>query len=182
MDRSWQPRGVLHSVGNGDDCVLLGVMSSSRSPRPWPCSLHHSALRGCTARPRSRRHLLRSWCSSSCSIKSLAGCSPRLSLSLGRKSGSSGTSWSVQILEAPVPQTVERLPDVLRFFDTRLIPSRLSKCPRSSLRTSLCAPQCAIRSWRNNCLSADDRILFLIAADYGATRRHSSSWWWRAAR
>ena len=28
--------------------------------------------------------------------------------------------------------------------------------------------------------SADDRVLFLLAADYGAERGHSSSWWWRA--
>ena len=31
-----------------------------------------------------------------------------------------------------------------------LIPSWLSKCQRSCLRTFLCAPWCAIRSWRNS--------------------------------
>ena len=30
---------TLPSVGRGDDCVLLGDMSSSRSPRPLPCLL-----------------------------------------------------------------------------------------------------------------------------------------------
>ena len=42
---------------------------------------------------------------------------------------------TVQILDAPVPQTVEQLPDILRFFDT-LMPE---KCPRSRPRTSPCA-------------------------------------------
>ena len=36
----WTPAGSpvqeLHRVGEGDDCVLLGGMSSSRSPRPLP--------------------------------------------------------------------------------------------------------------------------------------------------
>ena len=86
----------------------------------------------------------------------------------------------VQILDALVPQTVEQLPDVLRFFDT-LTTSRLSKCPRSFLRMSLCARFCLTRSWRNS-WCADDRILFLAAARYGAERRHSSSWSWRATR
>ena len=31
-----------------------------------------------------------------------------------------------------------------------LIPSTLSKCPRSCPRTSLCSPLCAFRSWRNS--------------------------------
>ena len=45
----------------------------------------------------------------------------------------------VQTLDAPVPQTVEQLLDVLQFFDRllRLFPSRLSQCPRSTPRTSL---------------------------------------------
>ena len=36
------------------------------------------------------------------------------------------------------------------FGRSHLIPSRLSKCPRSCLRTSPCAPLCEIRSWRNS--------------------------------
>ena len=55
------------------------------------------------------------------------------------------TALALPILDAPVPQTVEQLPDVLQLF-----PSRLSKCPRSFLRTSLCALLCAIRSRRNS--------------------------------
>ena len=63
-------------------------------------------------------------CSSSCLTKTLRGCGPRFSPSLGRTNGSSGTSWfvrvapMVQIIDAPVPLTVEQLPDVLQFFDT----------------------------------------------------------------
>ena len=45
----------------------------------------------------------------------------------------------VQTLDDPVPQTVDKLLDVL--------PSRLSKCPRSFLRTSPCARFCVTRSW-----------------------------------
>ena len=52
----------------------------------------------------------------------------------------------VQILDAPVPQTLEQLPDS-SLTRSRPIPSRLSKCPRSFLRTSLCAPFCVTRSW-----------------------------------
>ena len=57
----------------------------------------------------------------------------------------------VQILDALVPQTVEQLPDVLRFSTgSRLFPCRLSKCPRFFLRTSLCAQFCVTRSWQNS--------------------------------
>ena len=52
----------------------------------------------------------------------------------------------VQSLDAPVPQTVEQLPGLRPF------PSWLSKCPRSLLRTSLCAPFCVTRSWQNRFL------------------------------
>ena len=54
---------------------------------------------------------------------------------------------------------------------SRPIPSRLSKCPRFFLRTSLFAA--VLRdpaAGRTAGGSADDRILFLAAADYGATR------------
>ena len=57
----------------------------------------------------------------------------------------------VQILYIPVPQMLEQLPDVLRFFASLLpVPSRLSKCPRSCSMTSLSARLCASRSWRNS--------------------------------
>ena len=44
-------------------------------------------------------------------------------------------------------------------------PSRLSKCPRSSSTSSQRELLFASRSWRNSCGSADDRILFLAAAE-----------------
>ena len=44
-----------------------------------------------------RRRLLPSRCSSACTKKSPAGGGPRLSLSLGRKCGSSGTPWSTSL-------------------------------------------------------------------------------------
>ena len=52
--------------------------------------------------------------------------------------------------------------------------------------------RCSSSRWRNCCAryaadgtaggSADDHILFLAVADYGAARRHSSSWSWMAKR
>ena len=77
-------------------------------------------------------------------------------------------------------QTVEQLPDVLQFFDTLILdPEQVIEVPKIlpedvSLRT-------AVRDGEQLGGSADDRILFL-AADYGAARRHSSSWLWRAKR
>ena len=57
------------------------------------------------------------------------------------------------IIDDPAPQMVEELPDVLRFFRALSPdPSRLSKCPRSCLRTSLCERQLASRSWWNSWL------------------------------
>ena len=62
---------------------------------------------------------------------------------------------------------------------SRLILSRLSKCPRSCLSMSLCARPCALRSWWNSWWKYRRRILLFVTADCGAARRHSSSWWWR---
>ena len=56
-------------------------------------------------------------------------CLTKTPTSLGRQDGSSGTSVEhitdlvrvapmVQILDAPVPQTVDQVPEVLQFFDT----------------------------------------------------------------
>ena len=58
----------------------------------------------------------------------------------------------VQILDAPVPQTVEQLPDILRFFDTLMPdPEQVIEVPPDLARgRSLCALLCAIRSWRNS--------------------------------
>ena len=61
-------------------------------------SLHHSSRGERKARvgeEESELHYTR--CSSACTKKSPAGGGWRLSLSLGRKSGSSGTSWSTSL-------------------------------------------------------------------------------------
>ena len=67
-------------------------------------------------------------CSSSCLTKTPRGCGPGFSLSLGRKNGFQRqvvhitdlvrVTPMVQILDAPVPQTVEQLQDIMLFFDT----------------------------------------------------------------
>ena len=54
----------------------------------------------------------------------------------------------VQILDAPVPQTVEQLPDILRFFDTLPDPEQVIEVPKISpedvsMRTAVRAPQLA---------------------------------------
>ena len=81
----WTPAGsprVLLSAEEGDDCVQLGGMCSSRSPRPSPRfrTTAHSARRrpgpgrrraSCTTRTRTGR--LTSRCSSACTRKSPAG-------------------------------------------------------------------------------------------------------------
>ena len=64
------------------------------------------------------------------------------------------------------------------FVHSHLILSRLSKCPRSCLSMSLCARPCALRSWWNSWWKYR-RPCLLVAADCGAARQHSSSWWWR---
>ena len=58
----------------------------------------------------------------------------------------------VQILDAPVTQMVEQLPDVMRFFDFTSACSRAGcrSAQRSCSMTSLCALFCATRSWRNS--------------------------------
>ena len=59
---------------------------------------------------------------------------------------------SVPSLDVPVPQMVDQLPDIEHFLrpHSRLILSRLSKCPRSCPSMSLCARPCALRSWWNS--------------------------------
>ena len=52
----------------------------------------------------------------------------------------------------PVPQMVEQLPDITSSPHSHLFPSRLSKCPRSCLRTSPCERLFGSCSWRNSCI------------------------------
>ena len=57
----------------------------------------------------------------------------------------------VQILDAPVPQTVDQLPGVLQFFGRlSIVPEQVIEVPKIFLRTSLCALLCAIRSLWNS--------------------------------
>ena len=91
----------------------------------------------------------------------------------------------VQILDALVPQTLEQLPDVLQFFGTLMTDSeQVIEVPKISpedvpMRAVLREPQLAEQLVE----VPDDRLLFfLIAADYGAERRRSSSWSGRAKR
>ena len=87
----------------------------------------------------------------------------------------------VQFVDALVPLMVGQLPDIMHFSTrSRLTPNRLSKCPRSCLTYANRCSRYAAGGTAGG--SADDRILFLVAADYGAERRHSSSWSWRAKR
>ena len=59
------------------------------------------------------------------------------------------SSPMVQILDFPVPQMVEQLVDVFRFFDTLCpVPEQVIEvpkfvCPPRAARTVLCAPQLA---------------------------------------
>ena len=81
---------------------------------------------------------------------------------------------TVQILDAPVPQMVEQLPDVVQFFDT------LTTEPEQVIEVPKIFPEDVPMRAVLRGGSADDRILFLVAATNGAERRHSSSWSSRA--
>ena len=90
----------------------------------------------------------------------------------------------VQALDAPVLQMVEQLPDVHRFFASCLpvVAEQIIDVTKDHPREH----PLATLLWRHATGgttggSADDRILFLVAADCGAARRHSSSGWWRAS-
>ena len=78
----------------------------------------------------------------------------------------------VQIVDAPVPQTLEQLPDVLQFFGTLLTdPEPVIEVPKIfpedvPMRAVLRDPQLAETAGG----SADDRILFVVATTYGADR------------
>ena len=84
------------------------------------------------------------------------------------------TAPALPILDVPVPLIEEQLVDVPSVSSIRcvLLPSRLSKCPRSSSSASRREPRFASRSWRNIWWkSPDDRIIFfVIAANCGAAR------------
>ena len=86
----------------------------------------------------------------------------------------------VQILDIPVPQMVEQLADIMRFFDTLVVPEQVIEVPKIPAFRCPCAHRRA-RSAAGGTAggSADDRIIILVAADCGAARRHSSSWRWR---
>ena len=91
-----------------------------------------------------------------------AGMRPGFSLSPGRRNGSSGTPWSTSSTTSAVRPWCRLLTLLCRrrwnncqtcsgsSTGSRPFPSRSSKCPRSSLRTSLCARSCVLRSWQNS--------------------------------
>ena len=99
-------------------------------------------------------------CSSSCLTKTPRGCGSGFSPSLGRRNVS-GTSWSTSPTSSDVLPWCRFSTFLCRrrwnscqtcsgsSTGLRLFPSRLSKCPRLFLRTSLCARFCVTSSWRN---------------------------------
>ena len=57
----------------------------------------------------------------------------------------------VQILDAPVAQTVEQLPNLTQFFVTiSPDPEHVFEVPKILPEDVLCARPCAFRSWRNS--------------------------------
>ena len=78
-------------------------------------------------------------------------------------------------LDVPVPLMVEQLVDVLQFFDARRAQDHHRAHPAANRGSRAAAGGAAGGS-------ADDRIIFLVAADYGADRGHSSSAGWRVTR
>ena len=85
---------------------------------------------------------------------------------------------SVPFLDDPAPQMVEQLQDIMRFFDTLSpVAERVITVPKI-LPNDVPSRHAAVGTAGG---SADDRILFFIAAaDHGAERWHSSSQSWRA--
>ena len=88
----------------------------------------------------------------------------------------------VQILDAPVPQLVEQLPDILHFFDTLTpVPEQVIEVPKIVLddvpvRTSVRDTQLVEQLVEVPTIISYSSLLQRIC---GAARRHSSSWWWR---
>ena len=149
-------------------------MRSSRSLQPWPrrCTTPHE-VRGRpgpgrrrarrSTRPSSGRLLLPSRCSSACTTKSPAGGGlPAWQSRRGHRSGSRGTPWSTSLTSCvSLPRYRSSMLLCRRRWTScvtcsssstgsRPCPSRLSKCPRSTPRTSLCARFCVLRSWQNS--------------------------------
>ena len=57
----------------------------------------------------------------------------------------------VQILDAPVPQMVDQLPDIEQFFRALLpVPEQVIEVPKILPDEVPCAPLRALRSWRNS--------------------------------
>ena len=94
----------------------------------------------------------------------------------------------VQILDAPVPQTVEQLPDILRLFDTLMPdPEQVIEVPKispDSARYAVggTAGGSADESWLRSCRRCCPNPW--VEDSSGANRavpRHSSSrsWWWQ---
>ena len=86
----------------------------------------------------------------------------------------------VQILDAPEPQTVEQLPDVLRFFD------RLSTVPEQVIEVPKIPPEdVPMRAVLRDPQLAEQLVQVPTIISYPrcsglAARRPSSSWSWRA--
>ena len=100
----WQE---LHSGGEGDDCVLLGGMSSSWSPRPWPRLPTTQPYGDKTARAREEGHEDKHDAPRRQKppppqpelfdlsvVEEPGGCGLTASPAWGRRSQSSGTPWS----------------------------------------------------------------------------------------
>ena len=78
----------------------------------------------------------------------------------------------VQILDAPVPQLVEQLPDILHLFDTLTpVPEQVIEVPKIVLDDVPVRTVCARHAAGGTAGgSADDYLLFFAAATYGAER------------
>ena len=94
----------------------------------------------------------------------------------------------VQILDAPVPQIVEQLPDILRFFDTLIPdPEQVTEVPKilpeDVPHAHRGARYAAGESWLRFCRRCCPNPWVEDSSGANrAVRRHSSLWrWWRAA-
>ena len=77
----------------------------------------------------------------------------------------------VPLLDDPVPQMVELLPDVMRFFDLLLpVPEQVVEVPKDRVSTPRCShsPPCAADG--GTAVEVPTPVSFLVAAPYGAER------------
>ena len=159
---------ALLSEESSDDCARGGDTSSSRSLRPWPRLLTTQPYGNrrrpglgrrrarCTTRLRSGRLFLPSRSSSACTRTSTAGSGlPAWQSRQGHRRGSRGTPWSSLANSFPWCR------------------GRLSKCPRSSSRTSRCEPWSVGCSWRNSRWKCQ----CLPSATVSSRRRCRRSFW-----